>query len=176
MRKTVMIVDGYNVIHRVPVLRERLPDGLEAARRGLIQYCTEWMTRRRDVYLFFVVFDGDTSVHGSDIGGAPGVRMIFTRSGESADDRILQLVQERESISRCVVVSDDLYVTRGSKGQATETEIMTANQFLAVLRETIPDDNSAGGRPSATGDDKGVLTPAQTKAINDELKRAWGLK
>ncbi len=173
MRKTVMIVDGYNVIHRVPVLRDRLPDGLEAARRGLIQYCTEWMTRRRDVYLFFVVFDGDSTVHGEDVGGAPGVRMIFTRSGESADDRILQLVQERESISRCIVVSDDLYVTRGSKGQATE--IMTANQFLAVLRETVPGDETRGG-PSPAGNDKSGLTPAQTKAINDELMRAWGLK
>lgn len=168
-----MIVDGYNVIHRVPVLRNRLANGLEAARRGLIQYCAEWMTRRRDVYLFFLVFDGDSSVHGEDVGGAPGVRLIFTRSGEAADDRILQLVGERESISRCVVVSDDLYVTRGSKGQATE--IMTATQFLAVLREEVHGDESNEGR-STTGDDKGGLTPNQTKAINNELMRAWGLK
>jgi predicted RNA-binding protein with PIN domain len=171
MRKTVMIVDGYNVIHRVPALRARLEDGLEAARRTLIQYCSEWMDRRRDVWLFFLVFDGDTEVHGQEMGGAPSVRQIFTQTGEAADDRILHIVEERESFSRCVVVSDDLYVTRGAKGAATE--IMTASQFFAVLRE---DGRGEGGKLTPAPADKSGITPAQAKAIHDELMRTWVLK
>jgi predicted RNA-binding protein with PIN domain len=171
MRKTVMILDGYNVIHRVPALRTRLTDGLEAARSALIQYCTEWMDRRRDVWLFFVVFDGDSATHCQEMGGAPGVRQVFTKTGESADDRIIHIVEERESFSRCVVVSDDLYVTRGAKG--TATEIMTAAQFFAVLREDGRGDEGKGTPAPA---DKSGITPAQAKAIHDELMRTWVLK
>ncbi len=164
MRKTVYIVDGYNVVHRVAALRECLSAGPAAGRRALLAYCSEWMTRRRDVWLFYVVFDGDSSVHPAEEGAAPGVRAVYTETGETADRRVLALAAERAQDAHCVVVSDDREVV--SKAREERASAMSASAFFAVLRPER-------GRGGEAADDKTELSPQQKKAINDELLAAW---
>jgi predicted RNA-binding protein with PIN domain len=163
----VTIVDGYNVIHRAPRFRESLANGIDAARRALLAYCAEWMARRRDVGLFIVVFDSGPSVDGSQEGVAPGVRVIHSRHGETADSRIHSLLLEWQAAARCTVVSDDGEVA-GRSRQAGAAAVMSAAAFAEVVR--------APGRTGRESDDslKKGLTPGQEKTITDELRRLWG--
>ena len=133
MRKTVYIVDGYNVLHRVPAFRDSLSAGPAAGRRALLAFCSDWMARRRDVWLFYVVFDGDSTVHPSrEEGASPGVRVVYTATGETADRRVLSLAAERARDAHCIVVSDDGEVIRGAK--ADRVAAMSAAAFHAALR------------------------------------------
>lgn len=163
-----MILDAYNIIHRIPAFKAQLDVSGDAGRLALLAYCKEWMTRRRDVGLFLVVFDGGPSVHGCQEGASPGVRVIHSSRGETADHRIHDLLLEWQASSRCVVVSDDGEVARSARKAGAET-VMTVRAFGEVLR--------AGGRGAATDDGdthKSELTPSEAKAITDELRRLWG--
>lgn len=166
-RQTVMILDGYNIIHRFPTFRAALTAGVEPARQSLLAYCKEWMARRRDVGLFLVVFDGGPSADGAQEGVGPGVRAVYSRRGETADHRIHDLLLEWQETSRCVVVSDDNEVTRRAR-QAVPAEAMSVQAFMRVLR---PEGRDTAGTGEA---DKAGLTPGQEKTITDELRRLWG--
>ena len=167
-RETVMIIDGYNVIYRVPRLHKLMDTSLEKARGALLRYCAEWITMRNDVWQFCVVFDGDSSVADSYGQTARGVRAIYSRTKEAADDRILSLIAERGKTARYVVVTDDNRVLAGAVERNAAT--MSSIQFASVLgrqrRET---------RGDTAGHDK-ELSPREEKDINEGLKRAWGIE
>lgn len=163
-QKTVTIVDGYNAIHRVPAFRKALDASVEAGRRALISYCIEWMSRRRDTGQFLIVFDSGPSVGGSCEGVASGVRVVNTRHGESADERIHDMLQEWQPAARCTVVSDDTEVAR--RARQVGADVMSAAAFAGVLRQPDGATDDSGG--------KNALTPGQEKTITDELRRLWG--
>ncbi|MDP6491551.1 MAG: NYN domain-containing protein [Kiritimatiellia bacterium] len=54
MKTHTIIVDGYNVIYRVPRFKAQLDRSLQAGREALLRYCSEWKTRRRDIDRFYV--------------------------------------------------------------------------------------------------------------------------
>lgn len=168
MHKRLMVVDGYNVIHRTPRWALRLTEGLEAARNALTQYCARWMRARKDVWRFYVVFDGDSSVAGRAHDAAHGVRAIYSRSGETADAVILDLVRERHDAQEIIVVSDDQEVMRGAR--AMRASVMSCATFAGFLGQP----KAQACRESTPAGDK-ALSPAEEKAINDALMREWGL-
>lgn len=164
-----MILDGYNVIHRVPAFRAQLARSADAGRRALLAYCAEWMALRRDVSLFLVVMDGGPDPAGGQGGVSPGVRVIYSKRGQTADDRIHSLLQEWTEAARCVVVSDDGEVARRAK-QVGAAEAMSAQAFAEVLRRRAGGAGQGGDEDASKSD----LTPGQAKAITDELRRLWG--
>jgi predicted RNA-binding protein with PIN domain len=105
--KAHLIVDGYNVTKRgfaemsLEQQRNRLVTalGLVAAQTGAE---------------ITVVFDGAERVHG--LPPAPrGVRVLFSRKGETADELIRQLVRAEPAGRPLVVVSSDREVAEGVK-------------------------------------------------------------
>ena len=52
----ILLIDGYNVIHRVPKLRPSLAAGLENARMKLALQVANW-GRAQQAYKFVIVFD-----------------------------------------------------------------------------------------------------------------------
>ena len=163
-----MVVDGYNVIHRVPRFRKLMDVSLESARKALLQYCAEWITMRNDVWQFCVVFDGDSSVADSYGQTARGVRVLYSRSKEAADDKIIALMEQRGKTCRYVVVTDDNRVLAGAKERNAAT--MSSATFASVLAQ-----QRRGIRGNVSGDDK-ELPPRERKKINDELKKVWGIE
>jgi len=163
-----MIVDGYNVIHRVPRFCGLMDTSLESARKALLQYCAEWITMRNDVWQFCVVFDGDSSVADSYGQTARGVRALYSRGKEAADDKILAIIGQRGKSCRYVVVTDDNRVLAGAKERNAET--MSSLVFASVLGQ-----QRRGMRGDMSGRDK-ELSPRVRKAINDELKKVWGIE
>ena len=167
-RRRIFILDAYNVIYRVPELSRFARESLEKGRDGLIRLCGDWMRYRGDVWRFYVVFDGDSSVVGARGSGAYGVVTMYTRSAETADDRILAVVRERQNDCDCVVVSNDNYVIQHAR--ALNAEVMPVDTFTSTLAQTR-ERIQAGVQEG-----KSHLTPAQEKRINDELKQVWGIE
>jgi predicted RNA-binding protein with PIN domain len=161
----IVIVDGYNVVHRVPAFRQHLDRGLRSAREALVRYCREWVGRRGDVRQFWVVFDGDSSVLGEGGQPASGVRIMYSESRETADEYIMGLVDEVGRYSRFVVVSDDRRVVEGAKARGASV-MSAADLYETLWRPDASDDETA---------DKN-LSPSDRKAIDDSLKRAWGIE
>jgi len=131
MKKKIMIIDGYNVIHRIPELSKRLSNSLESAREGLISYCKKWRMTRRDISECYVVFDGDSSVLGARSQVARGIRVVCTKTKESADDRILNLIEQGHGTGEYVVVSDDNKVCQGSR--RLDAKVISVSEFYGTL-------------------------------------------
>jgi len=167
MAKTIYILDGYNLIHRVPRWRNRLDRSLEEAREALLTYCRRWTATRGDAWLFYVVFDGNSQygVPGGSAGS--GIRVIYSNGNESADDRILRIIHENGDNFRYIVVSDDRYVYGNAR--QLEAEIMTAIDFAAVLPRHP-------GSDILSEDDSGDKLPAhEADAITRSLMREWNV-
>jgi len=174
MHKTIYILDGYNLIHRVPRWRDKFNVSLEQGRNSLLAYCRQWMQARGDVWLFYVVFDGDSAVMASHSSAGPGIRVVYSRTGETADDRILEIVHEFGEKCRYVVVSDDNYVSRNARGLDAET--MAADAFAAVL--SVKNSRTGSKRRGVAQDDFGGndKPDGQTaKSITESLMREWNV-
>lgn len=164
----VIIVDGYNVIHRVPRLERLVEASLENSRAALLRYCSEWRTRRREVSAFYVVFDGDSSVTDGGTVSAPGVRAVFTHTGETADTRILNMLERAGRRDRYTVVSDDNEVR--TYARIHHMEWLSATDFCPP----VPREPRHAG--SDTDDDvKPLLAAKDIAAINADMRRHLGL-
>lgn len=166
--RTIVVLDGYNVMHRDPDFRSALADELSAARQRLIRKCAEWLAMHRNVAELYVVFDGNSSVSGTRREAVDQVRVVYTETGESADDWILSFVRRAGDASDYVVVSDDNKVSGNSRGLGAET--MRVAEFCGAL------DKRQAGKKSELGPTKAPLSPNAEREINEAVKKAWGLE
>ena len=171
-REKIFIVDGYNVIHKVAEW-SRLLDRLESARNALIRYCQECMAMRGDVDRFIVVFDGDSSVEGGYGQSGGGVHVVFSESGESADDRILKLLALAGKGANATVVTEDNYVKRGVRVEGGRA--MTVRAFREMGKRSGGAGLDGGGMQGGV-DTKTRLSPKQVKDLNKSLMSEWGLE
>jgi hypothetical protein len=100
-----LIIDGYNLIRQSPVLKHLDARDLEAGRAALLERLADYRRLRTHLSLT-VVFDGWQA-------GGPtetrdlyrGVRVIYSRRGERADEVIKRLLSRERQ--RALVVSSD---------------------------------------------------------------------
>jgi predicted RNA-binding protein with PIN domain len=99
-----LIVDGYNVTHAWPELKELMGVSLEAARDRLIErLATYSQVRSTDVT---VVFDAHrTSSPSNSRQEVDGVHVIFTRKGHSADHAIERLAYSLAGDGNPIIVA-----------------------------------------------------------------------
>jgi len=170
MPEQILIVDGYNVIHCVPRFEQIMDkQSLERSREVLLGYCSEWIHRRRDTDRCYVVFDGDDQVIGKRATSSPGVQAVYSRTGETADDRIGVMLERADRRDRYTVVSDDKEVR--THARTHRMEWMSAGDFCRA-----PVSKSRGAARSGTSDDKDPLDPRDAAAINAELRRHYGIE
>jgi predicted RNA-binding protein with PIN domain len=169
MKQKIIIVDGYNVAHKTPSIEARMKVSLEDARIMLINHCVQWLSDRKDVSQFIVVFDGDSSVIGDRAQSRIGVRVIYTDTGETADARIIELADKNGKSSDCVIVSDDQEVARGAR--ACGCSVMSVRDFIgtAVRKSSVR-------QAIVNSDLKAGLSPATAHSINESLKKEWGIQ
>lgn len=163
----ILIIDGYNVIHRAPEFQAQLRNSLEAAREGLLRYCGMWRDTRGDFAELHVVFDGDSTVGGLDNRMVRGVQITYTRTKEDADDRIRRMLDASPRGCKCVVVTDD-----GELASAVRSRgggLMSSTEFANVLCR-----QKRAARDEEQDEAKSPLSQADEKRINADLKRVWG--
>jgi predicted RNA-binding protein with PIN domain len=112
-----IILDGYNVIHKIPYLARFLPKGLRDAREALVRFMAEWKRSRGGEVV--IVFDRKSSVPvgaPSHVGEkAMGISCVFTAPGIEADDKIISLLKSERDPAQVTVVSADNKVINNAK-------------------------------------------------------------
>jgi predicted RNA-binding protein with PIN domain len=116
----LIIVDGYNLIHRSPLLRPGSDRTLEESREKLVNLLT-WAVGTGESR-FLVVFDGAGS--GGTVAGSGRVEVRYSRAGQTADDVIKAIVEDQvERRDRVTVVTADLDIARHARAMGANVSI-----------------------------------------------------
>ena len=143
MNERLIIVDGYNVIHRTPQLRPGSGRDLRESREKLVNLLS-WMMGGEHVR-YVVVFDGDRSGGRDERSGSVEVR--WSRPPQSADDVIRALVEEQVArVDRVTVVTADLEVARHAR--AMGADISLSDLFLASALGAGKDSDGPPEKPA----------------------------
>ncbi|MCX6573224.1 MAG: NYN domain-containing protein [Candidatus Aminicenantes bacterium] len=103
----LLLVDGYNVINRIPELQASLDGGLQNARNQLALRVSGWSREHPGVECV-IVFDGDFEVSGGRGQRVAGIRCVFSFTRHGGDDELIRLVRDHKGAgSDITVVSDD---------------------------------------------------------------------
>ncbi|MFQ5539792.1 MAG: NYN domain-containing protein [Candidatus Binatia bacterium] len=113
------LVDGYNVIRCAPELTAHEHESLQAGREALCRLLASAARTSGDQ--FTVVFDG---ARGGTAFGGRGVRVLFSRAPEKADQVLARLAS-----AGVAVVSNDREVHRAVA--RTGAVVVTADEFVA---------------------------------------------
>lgn len=150
MSDRLIIIDGYNLIHRAAALRPGADRTLEQSRDKLLNLLA-WAIGTGDAR-FLVVFDGATDVRDHDT-GTPRVEVRYSKPPDKADDVIRRLVEERvDRVDRLTVVTADLEVARHAR--AMGADIAMSDLFLASALGPRGTTADAATGASAEGNDK----------------------
>src|SRR3989338_5784204 len=152
------ILDGYNILLRSRQFnRFSDSDEMSGARQKLIQFLERERPQGSVRNRVTIVFDGRADVIGDWRGVShQGIRVIFTE-GESADDRILKLIEGEKEPSQTVIVTDDRELSYRARQSRAKTS--SVNEFLEKrkLKETPCSD----------------LNPDEAMKITQELAKRW---
>jgi predicted RNA-binding protein with PIN domain len=128
MSERLIIVDGYNVIHRSPLLRPGPERTLREAREKLVNLLS-WAVGGEQAR-FLVVFDGAEGVAADERQGRVEVR--FSRPPRKADDVIRELVEDRvDRVDHVTVVTADIEVARHARAMGADVSL--TDLFLASV-------------------------------------------
>ena len=125
----ILIIDGYNAIHKIPEIEDLLDSSLEEARSAITALAKEYQRKIGGIAETIVVFDGKDEYSGLHF-NKPS--QVFSKTGEG-DRKIIRLAQNKSGAFHVIVVSDDNYVGNGSR--AAGATVITVAEFLAVARK-----------------------------------------
>ena len=104
----ILMVDGHSVIHATDWLAEIHENHQESGRLALIRELTEFQNRRG--YYVVLVFDGKGFHRGKEGGTEKDVLVLYSKTGESADEVIERLAVKHGMKHAVNVVSNDRLV------------------------------------------------------------------
>lgn len=154
-----LILDGYNIIHKIPQLAAHIKTGLEGARKALANFMLTWKQTHGYNGAIYIVFDGREGII-SNNENICGIKCVYTKTKNEADDRIISMVRNSKNPASLTVVSSDNYVTNNCKAHGAKA--LPAQFLLETLKSR-----------TQQADEK--LSPAAEKDINEFLKKKWGL-
>jgi uncharacterized protein len=149
------LIDGYNLLHRLGLMRNRMAPGeLAGARQRLVSLLTKaW---GKDAGTICIVYDS---------AGAPARRapdrnnqdidVRFARRGEAADDVIEEVIRNHSAPKQLTVISDDHRLQRAARRRACRVQSCTSylEEMEHRLRPNSPDRRAdPAGAPSPAED------------------------
>lgn len=162
------LVDGYNVIHKVPELVPQAGKLLEDSRDGLIRFIVEQRPHGSLRNSITVVFDGSESVCALPVPGE--VRVLFSR-GETADDLIKRLIEESANPREMVLVSDDRDLQFHARAHAVD--VWGVERFVLQGLKDTPMAREKKARRAASKTEGKVISEVFKDRVNRELERIW---
>lgn len=162
----IYILDAYNVIHKIKRLDAALDKDLRTAREALMTFCRELMDRRGDITKMILVFDGKSEFNDLSHPAPRGLQLVFSETGEDADERIIIVLEELGNEKKCVI-SDDNFVRNTARSHQTAS--MSVAEFEAFERSVMHKNSKPSGP-------KGFkLSPEEAADITEEYRRQLGL-
>lgn len=142
-----ILVDGYSLLHTWPELAEGSPRHSEAARDALVEMLTQYQDANgTPITIFFDGTGARRSKPKNNSGGA--VEVLFSNSGQTADDLIERAAHRFQDYGEVLVVTDD-YAERdtvsgfGGSVASCHNFIRMIDQALANLSENLKHHNRA---------------------------------
>jgi predicted RNA-binding protein with PIN domain len=161
----ILLVDGYNVIHRVPELTAALDAGLRNARNQLALRVSRW-SREHPGIECVIVFDGDIERAGAREERPAGIRCVFSLTPHGGDDELIRFVREhRARTSEIIVVSDDNKVANNCRAHGA---VIRPSDFLMARKASPPRPRTGGSRDGKN------LDRRSAEEIDRELRKKWG--
>jgi predicted RNA-binding protein with PIN domain len=160
------LLDGYNIIHQLPVLARKDFDEARAAFVRLIEIHRPQGSVKNSINL---IFDGKPGL-APPVSSA--VKIIFTQE-ESADDRIKRMVDESSNPRRIIVVTDDRAIQYSVRSAGAK--VMGVQEFGGKLTAKDTKVKSSTTRSAKKPDavPKVDISAAARAKINQELERIW---
>ena len=124
----VLIVDGYNAIHKIPEMDDLLDESLEDARNAITDLAREYQRRVGGIAEVHVVFDGRDEYRGLSFNKPD---QVFSGTGEG-DRKIIRLAQDKSEKFHVIVVSDDNRV--GNSSRAAGATVISVKKFYEFIR------------------------------------------
>ena len=159
------LIDGYNIIQQIPLLAQK---ALEDGRQGLINLIEDYRPQGSLNNSVTIIFDGKAGMYG-DIHQSGFVKVIFA-IGESADDKIIQLVSESKNSKQVVVVTDDRDIQYHIR--ALGAKVLKVKEFIGKVRpfkESVGRKNIQGTRKDSTK----LIPKTLEHEITSEFERIW---
>src|SRR5262245_1633739 len=132
-----ILVDGYSLLHNWPEIAPGKPRHSAAAREELISLLTQYHDACRTPLT--IIFDGSSEVTGpTGVRSTPEVEVLFTRSGQTADQLIERAVHRLSDFGEVLVVTDDFkerdtVLSLGGMASSCLNFIQTVEHMLAEL-------------------------------------------
>jgi predicted RNA-binding protein with PIN domain len=155
-----LILDGYNIIHKVPQLRDHLNQSLEDARKALANFILTWARTHHHKGSISIVFDGRDGIINSSQ-SLCGIKCIYTKTKQEADDKIISIVRNSQNKKDITVISDDNYVTNNCKAHGA-----TVRPTQHLLQEH---------KPACNIESEKLIDEKTANEITDMLKKEYGL-
>jgi predicted RNA-binding protein with PIN domain len=134
MSERWVIVDGYSVLHAWPKLRQAAGRSLEQQRDALVRLLRQYGDARH--CRVTVVFDGYGAKRKPDrIEPTPGVEVLFSDAGKTADDVIERFVGQSAGRADILVVSSDRmerHTVENLGAQSVDAELFEAEVRAAL--------------------------------------------
>ncbi len=156
------LIDGYNVIHQMPECDSLK---LEAQRLKLVQFIENHRPQGSVKNKVTVVFDGQGGLIQAPISSM--IETIFS-VGETADEKIKDIVEEAKNRKNIIVVTDDrdIQIAVRKSGAA----IMSVAEFLLKSQRSYGKSSIKG--TSGRGTQKNISHTDEYN-INIELSKIW---
>lgn len=164
----IYILDAYNVIHKIPQFEEALDLSLKNARDQLVEMCQKLTSSRGDITQIILVFDGKSQFRDLPNVQTSKLKIIFSETGETADNRICDVLDSLPENKGRFVVSDDNSVYNNARSHKATP--MKVSDFQKLFNKR------GGGNPSQkkVSNEKNI-SPEIADEINEEYRRKLGL-
>lgn len=134
MSERWVIVDGYSVLHAWPKLRRAAGRSLEQQRDALVRVLRQFGDARQ--WRVTVVFDGYAAKRKpAEIEPTPGVEVLFSETGKTADDVIERMVGQSGGRADILVVTSDRmerHTVESLGAQSVDAELFEAEVRAAL--------------------------------------------
>lgn len=158
------IVDGYNVINRSSLFKNK---SLKEARNNFFSYLEHDRPHGSFRNRLIIVFDGSPEVFGC----RPNYdfEIQFT-TGETADEKIKEIVSSSPHSKNIVVVTDDKDLGLSIRSYGAKN--MSTEEFLNKKSRQKMDRKASLNKEQGCGD-KAELNIVQKEKITQELSKIW---
>jgi len=157
-----LVLDGYNVIFKIPYLRERMDKSLEGARKGVTQLAKEYQRKCGGIAKISVVFDGQDRYQ--EFSRYAPRHHVYSRTGEG-DREVIRAVSKLSKDYAVEVVTDDNYVRNNAR--AHNSGIISIEQFLKVINK------SGKVKPAKSARDSKKLSSEDASEITEQLRKHY---
>lgn len=162
------ILDGYNIVHQMPV---DLESEIDVQRRQLVSFIETKRPLGSPQNKVTIIFDGGPGLSGRIRTSNPNLSVLF--SGEStADDWIKQMVEDSSNKKQVIVVTDDREI-KYAVG-ASGSKAISVKKFLSMGKLSASSERRSRTSKVRSGTSPSKSIPAGVEAqINEELKKIW---